>query len=87
MQKLNLKLCLFCILIFLMAINGFGQEKRRIAILPFTNNGGAESNWVARGIEEIVYDKLSNLSHMQVFEKETFDRILRSNNILDRAPH
>ena len=57
------------------------QDKRFIAILPFTNTGSAESNWVARGIEEILYDKFTNLHSATVFEKETLDRILLKNGI------
>jgi len=57
------------------------QEKRLIAILPFTNGGSQEHAWVARGIEEILYDKLSNLRPVNVFEKETLLRILAKKKI------
>jgi tetratricopeptide (TPR) repeat protein len=48
-----------------------------VAILPFSNNGSAEHTWVARGIEEILYDKMTNLQTLKVFERETILRIVR----------
>lgn len=69
------------LLLFVLGSGAFAQQKRFIAILPFTNTGSGEYDWVARGIEEILYDKFSNLHAITVFEKETFDRILRKNNV------
>ncbi|GAB4365374.1 MAG: hypothetical protein Kow0042_04610 [Calditrichia bacterium] len=59
----------------------FAQQQRSVAILPFTNSGAGEYDWVSRGIDEILYDKLSNLSALTVFEKETFDRLLVKENV------
>lgn len=59
----------------------FAQEKRFIAILPFQNTGSGTGDWVARGIEEVLYDKLSNVSGVEIFEKETLSRILQKQGI------
>lgn len=59
----------------------FSQEKRYFAILPVENLSPAESAWVSRGIEEILYDKFSDLHSISVFEKETLNRILQENNV------
>ncbi|HFE64781.1 MAG TPA: tetratricopeptide repeat protein, partial [Caldithrix sp.] len=67
--------------LFLLGSGAAAQQKRFIAILPFSNTGSGEYDWVARGIEEILYDKFSNLHTITVFEKETFDRILRKSNV------
>jgi tetratricopeptide (TPR) repeat protein len=57
------------------------QDKRIIAILPFTNTSTTEADWVGRGIEEILYDKMNNLENVVVFEKETITRVLNDNDI------
>ena len=54
------------------------QQNRFIAIMPFSNSGDTQYDWLSRGIEEILYDKFSNIGTVTVFEKETFDRVLRS---------
>jgi tetratricopeptide (TPR) repeat protein len=73
-----IKVILIFIIAFFFVSSLLSQEKRFIAILPFANDGTIESKWVARGIEEILYDKLGNLRSIVVFEKETLDRILNN---------
>ncbi len=80
MLRLNKTIFILLILLFLFP-SLFAQQERFIAILPFTNTGSAQYDWVARGIEEILYDKFSNLNSVQVFEKVTLDRILKNRNI------
>jgi tetratricopeptide (TPR) repeat protein len=83
MNKKYLNLYLFILLIFILGTfsSSFAQDKRFVAILPFPNTGSVDFDWVSRGIEEILYDKLENLSIIQVFEKETLVRILNENGV------
>ncbi len=68
------------ILIFISSVNA--QDRRVIGIIPFGNlNGHDKYNWVSRGIEEILYDKLKNISGFLVYEKETLDRYLSQMDI------
>ncbi len=65
------------VLVLLLTISSLAQEQRLVVILPFENEGSATYNWVSRGIEEILYDKISDVSALQSFEKETLLRILK----------
>jgi tetratricopeptide (TPR) repeat protein len=69
------------ILISLLPLSALFPQQRFIAILPFTNNGSLEFTWVERGIEEILYDKMSDLQTLKVFERETILHILQENGI------
>jgi tetratricopeptide (TPR) repeat protein len=80
-KYLNLIIFFFLSLLFGVTSTSFAQGKRFVAILPFPNTGSSEFQWVSRGIEEILYDKLENLSSIHVFEKETLVRILNENGI------
>lgn len=73
--------CFIILFIILYASVLSAQQTRFMAILPFNNNGSQDYQWVARGIEEILYDKLANLQHIEVFEKVTLDRILAENDV------
>ncbi len=61
------------------------QDKRFLAILPFTNSGGPEYAWIERGIEEILYDKLGNVEAVKLYERETILRILKTVGIQSEA--
>ncbi|GAB4170552.1 MAG: hypothetical protein Kow00108_04710 [Calditrichia bacterium] len=61
-----------------------GQNRRIIGIVPFGNkNNNARYQWLSRGIEEILYDKLKSVSGFLVYEKETLDRYLDKYGIKD----
>ncbi len=64
-------------LFILLLTYGYSQERRFLAILPFSNSGSAEYSWVARGIEEVLYDKMGNLEIVKVYERETILGILK----------
>jgi len=70
---------LFLLILYVSLLSA--QEKRILAILPFTNMGSSETDWIARGIEEILYNKFSNLQNVTIYEKETLKRILTKNKI------
>ncbi len=77
-QKLTVVLSAIC---FVLISHLSAKENRVVAIVPFSNQGTADQAWMARGIEEILYDKLFNLHSITGFEKETLDRILRAEGV------
>ncbi len=77
----NLLYCLSVVLLIILPFSKLFSQQRFFAILPFTNNGTAEHSWVARGIEEVLYDKMTDLQYVKVFERETIIRILREAGI------
>ncbi len=79
MRFLKINIVLLFLICF--TFSGFAQEQRIVAIVPFANDGPVAYDWVARGIEEILYDKLTNLQNLTVFEKITLDRYLQENQI------
>ncbi|MCB0311666.1 MAG: tetratricopeptide repeat protein [Calditrichaeota bacterium] len=72
-------------LLLILAGQGHGQTNRMIGILSFTNEGPSGYQWVARGIEELLYDKLAGVSGVSVYEKETLTRILEKSGIKSSA--
>lgn len=64
--------------LFLFECTLYAQDKRFLAILPFTNSGDPEYAWIERGIEEILYDKLGNVEAVKLYERETILRVLRT---------
>jgi len=85
MVKISRFVAAICLIFFFLSTQLLAQEKRVVGILPFTNNGSAEGNWVGRGIEEILFDKFSNLKNVDVFERETLSRLLTKYNVTDQA--
>ncbi|OGB60297.1 MAG: hypothetical protein A2Y94_02165 [Caldithrix sp. RBG_13_44_9] len=75
------------ILVLLILVYGtvFSQDKRFLAILPFSNNGSLEYGWIERGIEEILYDKLGTVEAVKLYERETILRVLKDVGIQSEA--
>ena len=69
-------LIFFCLFLFENRLHA--QDKRFLAILPFTNNGDPAYAWIERGIEEILYDKLGNVEAVKLYERETILRVLKT---------
>jgi len=65
LKKYSSLLILVCFTVF---SNAFAQdeiqvaETRTIALLPFSNNGNAENDWIAVGLEYLVINKISVVS-------------------------
>ena len=62
--------------LLILSFSGYSQTKRVIGILEFDNASSAEYEWVSNGIEQILYDKLKEISSLSVFEEETLSRVL-----------
>lgn len=67
---------LFVAFLLILNFSGYSQAKRVIGILEFDNESSAEYGWVSNGIEQILYDKLKEISSLSVFEEETLSRVL-----------
>lgn len=72
---------LFAAFLIFLSLSGYSQTKRVIGILKFDNASGAEYDWVSNGIEQILYDKLKEISSLSVFEEETLSRVLDKLNV------
>lgn len=49
--------------------------------MEFANESSAEYGWVAKGIEQILYEKLKEISSLSVYEQETLSHTLKKLNI------
>lgn len=63
---------------------GYAQSNRVVGVLAFQNKGDIVHNWVGRGIEALLTDKLATVSGVHVYEKETFLRKLKEVKISPR---
>lgn len=75
-MKKNLSI-LFFLFMFVGLLNSpaFSQARRMVGVFKFDNEGSPEQDWVARGIEEILYEKLKQVNSLTVYERETLHRI------------
>jgi superkiller protein 3 len=73
--------CITLTLFIFLSAAGFSQISRMIGVLPFPNEGNSRYDWVARGIDELLYNKLSEISSLSVYERETFKRVLINSKI------
>jgi len=71
------------LIIFLFSLIHFvsAQSERTVGVLEFYNEGGSTSAWLAKGIKEVIYDKLGEISAVSVYEKETLNRVLKKSGI------
>jgi tetratricopeptide (TPR) repeat protein len=76
---------LFFILILISLTQVQAQGERYLAVLPFANSGDPEYDWIARGIEEILYEKMGNLQAVKVYERETILKLLKEVGIQTEA--
>ena len=63
----------------------FAQARRVVGVVFFKNKGKISHNWVAWGIEYLLYDKLKNINGVSVYEKETLNRVLKKLHIRNSA--
>ncbi len=84
MKSIGSKTLVF-VLVALFTALSHAQSARVVGVIPFENEGGSRYDWVAQGIEEILYDKLSKMSALSVYEKETLVRILKKQGIKNSA--
>ena len=75
MKILKSKVLLVSTLLLIFSAGAFPQSKRVIGLIPYDNNGGSGHSWVARGIEDILTEKLSSLNSVSLYEKETLSRV------------
>lgn len=85
MKKISNVLFLSLLLTLVFSTISFSQGKRIVGIIPFDNTGSAQYAWVARGIEEILYDKFSVPEEISVYEKETLVRLLQELKVSSSA--
>ncbi len=55
----------------------FAQQDRVVGIIPFSNEGNGRYQWLSRGFESLLYDNLSEIPNIMVFERETLKRVLK----------
>ncbi|MCK5077349.1 MAG: hypothetical protein KAR38_13290, partial [Calditrichia bacterium] len=80
-NKMQKTIIIFLVLLSLFSVLN-AQNRRVVGMITFGNeNGHDRYDWVSRGIEEILYDKLKNMSGFLVYEKETLDRYLQQMEI------
>ena len=66
----------FTLLLSSVAGGLFAQTQRMVGVLVFQNQGDAAYDWVGRGIEELLYSDLREIHAIQIYEKETLNRLL-----------
>jgi len=81
MSIFRLTACKTLVLLSLISVVGFSQSGRMMGVLPFHNEGNSRNDWVSRGIDEVLYNKLSEINSLSVYERETFRRILKSADV------
>jgi|GEM_PF-1478816 len=69
-------LVLYSLFVLLMISSMSANTRRIVGVVPFENTGGATQAWVQRGVDEVFNNKLSEISSVSVFEKETLNRVL-----------
>ncbi len=55
----------------------FAQDKRRVAIIPVSNNGNVSNDWISGGLEYLLNNKLSVLSGFYVIDKSSIKIALK----------
>jgi len=58
----------------------FGQDRRKVGLIPVTNESTAKFDWVSYGLEYLLYNKLSVISGFYVMEKDKFKQSLQALN-------
>lgn len=81
MNIFRLTACKTIVLLSLISMAGFSQSGRMIGVLPFHNDGNSRHDWVSRGIDEVLYNKFSEINSLSVYERETLQRILKSSEV------
>lgn len=64
--------------LFLISITiSFAQDKRKVAIIPVSNNGNTSTDWISGGLEYLLNNKLSVLSGFYVINKNSINDALK----------
>ena len=79
MSKIT-RLLIVALTMFFATTGLFAQQQRNVGILPFYNNSGKNAEWLSKGIEYYLYNKLPELSALSVYEQETLNRQLKAMN-------
>ncbi|MCK5077933.1 MAG: tetratricopeptide repeat protein [Calditrichia bacterium] len=75
-NKIKNYIVVFLFFVLMYSISN-AQNRRVLGIISFGNENDQDKyGWVSRGVEEILYDKLKNMSGYLIYEKETLDRYL-----------
>ena len=74
---LRMKLKLFIILVLTISVL-YGQDRRKVGLIPTVNESGPKYDWVSYGLEYLLYNKLSVLSGFFVVDKERFRSALET---------
>jgi len=77
MKRLNLISLTILIYSLVFSSTLFSQNKRVVGIFNFDNESNRTYNWVSRGIEEILYDKLNMINSISLYERETLSRVAK----------
>ncbi len=75
MSKRSLYL-LFFILLVVLNSGVLAQNRRVVGLLPFQNMGDPRTDWVSRGVDELLRDKLLAIESLIIYEQSTLDRFL-----------
>jgi len=67
-------------LLFTFLSISFAQDKRKVAIIPVSNNGTPSTDWISGGLEYVLNNKLSVLSGFYVIDKNSIKNALREIN-------
>ncbi len=66
------------ILILLIVAVAMPQDRRRVGLIPFQNEGNqSRYDWVSYGFEYLLHNKLSVISSFFIPDKSTFDEVLQ----------
>nr|HQU74221.1 tetratricopeptide repeat protein [Calditrichia bacterium] len=85
-MKISRTFALFFLMsVFVLSGISQAQSGRVTGSILFTNEGSPKYNWVARGIEDILFNKLSGLRGVSVYEGETLARVLKKTNTRNSA--
>ena len=76
-MEFRMKLKLFIIFILTISIL-YGQDRRKVGLIPTINESGPKYDWVSYGLEYLLYNKLSVLSGFYVVDKQKFRSTLEA---------
>ena len=76
-MEFRMKLKLFIIFVLTISML-YGQDRRKVGLIPTINESGPKYDWVSYGLEYLLYNKLSVLSGFYVVDKEKFRSTLEA---------
>ena len=72
-----MKFKIVIILVFTISLL-YGQDRRKVGLIPTINESGKKYDWVSYGLEYLLYNKLSVLSGFYVIDKQKFRTALEA---------